>query len=447
MKYYLYEIRKSVNKRGYFYFISFMLMISTFLPLVFFNVRFITNNIGWTIIWFFSLIVFKPKVFQNKLLLFALLYGVIFLILLNTLWVNVDEWNKKQITEECYYILVAISVLTYFRIEQDYFRFAKLVKWTMIFIFITAIMTIITAIIEPMFVRELNSIALIKLQSKAETILSFRKLGGGNYGFAAAILCLFPMLIYYFKNNFKSIIKKRYILIFIIVLFFALLNMQLYANILISLFIIAFSIMGSKGIKKILIISSFAIAAILFIPTQFYTNILINASAWFPSDSDIHLKINDTAKFMIHGYYEGSEIGYRSVRYPLLLKSFIAHPLLGHFVYDRTNDIFIGYHLHWMNKLAVYGILGTIPFFYIIYNFIKGSMKYFDKEFTFYFLLSTFSIVALGLMKTLWGREMWYVFFIIVPGYYYLPLLKKTDKHYSQTSQNSINLKYNKEGN
>src|ERR1035437_7289752 len=158
MKYYLSEIRKSLDKRGYFYFISFMLMASTFLPLVTNNIRFITNELWWSIIWFFSLIVFKPQVFRNKLLLFVLLYGVIFFILLNTLWVNVDEWNKNQITEEWYDISVATSVLTYFRIEQDYFRFAKLVKWTMIFIFITAVLTIVTSLIEPMYVRELTNI-------------------------------------------------------------------------------------------------------------------------------------------------------------------------------------------------------------------------------------------------------------------------------------------------
>ena len=99
MKYYLYDIRKSFDKRGYFYFISFMLMASTFLPLVTNNVRFITNGLWWSIIWLFSLIVFKPQIFQNKLFLIVLLYGLIFLILLNTLWVNVDDWNKKQITQ------------------------------------------------------------------------------------------------------------------------------------------------------------------------------------------------------------------------------------------------------------------------------------------------------------------------------------------------------------
>jgi len=380
-------------------------MASTFLPLVTNNIRFVTNHLGWSIIWFLSLIVFKPKIFQNKLLLFVFLYGILFLILLNTLWINVDEWNKKQITEECYNILVAISVLTYFRIEQDYFRFAKLVKWTMIFIFITAVMSIVTSLIDPLYARNILQVSSIKLQSKVETILSYRKYGGGDYSFAGALLCLFPILIYFFKNNVRIIIKKQYILIYAVIIFIALLRMQIFANILISLFIIAFSILGSKNIKIKLIISSFVIAAIIFIPIQFFTNIMIYVSTWFPSNSEIHYKLNETAKFLISGNQVHSEIGIRADRYPLLLEAFKANPILGHFIYGRSYDISLGAHLHWMNKLAVYGLLGTVPFFYIIYNFIKGSIKYFDKEFIFYFLLSTFSIIALGLMKTLWGKR------------------------------------------
>jgi hypothetical protein len=220
--------------------------------------------------------------------------------------------------------------------------------------------------------------------------------------------------------------------------------MQLFSNILISLFIIAFSILGTKNLKRNLIISSFVIATILCIPLQFYTNIMINASTWFPSSSDIHFKLNETAKFL-RGNYAGSDITVRADRYPLLLKAFVANPLLGHFIYGHTNDISLGAHLYWMNKLAVYGLLGAIPSFYIIYNFIKGSMKYFDKEFIFYFLLSTFSIVVLGLMKALMGREIWYAFFILVPGLFYLPILKKRDNQYSNTHQNGINLQYNKD--
>ena len=155
------------------------------------------------------------------------------------------------------------------------------------------------------------------------------------------------------------------------------------------------------------------------------------ASDWFPRSSNIHFKLNETAKFL-QGNYSDSDITGRADRYPLLLKAFIAHPILGHFIAGRNYDISPGVHLHWMNKLAVYGLLVQYPFFILYIHYIKESMKYFDKEFKFYFLLSTFSIIALGFMKTLMGSETWYVFFIIVPGFYYLPLLKKKNRIYAK---------------
>ena len=48
-------------------------------------------------------------------MIFLLVYGAVMLLLLNTLWIDIDEWNKRQITEEFYNIAVAISVIIYYR--------------------------------------------------------------------------------------------------------------------------------------------------------------------------------------------------------------------------------------------------------------------------------------------------------------------------------------------
>ena len=115
-------------------------------------------------------------------------------------------------------------------------------------------------------------------------------------------------------------------------------------------------------------------------------------------------------------YVENNAISGRYARYPLLMQSFLSNPIWGGKEWNG--------HLFWMNKLAVYGLLGTLPFIYIIYYYVK-NIKYFDDEFSFYFLLSIFSIIGLGLMKALMGRELWYTFFIILPGFYYLQYLKQ----------------------
>ncbi len=396
-----------------------MLLFSTFFYLLFINLPpIIGSHHLWTIIWFLSIIFLYPKIFKNKLFIFLLIYGFfIILILLNTLWANIDPWNKKQIINEFYVFSVAISVLTYFRLEQDYEGFALIIKWTLLFIFVSAIMSIITAYINPLYARDLTGISAFS-ESERVKILGYTKYGGGNYSFASALVCLFPMLIYLYKNNDKSIFKKYQILLMGIIFFYALIKMQIVANILVAFIIIILSLLGRKNLKKSIGIYIILLILIVVIPSHIYAELFYNVANIFDTNSEIYFKLNEMGTFFITGgTVENNAISGRYARYPLLMQSFLSNPLWGGKEWNG--------HLFWMNKLAVYGLLGTLPFIYIIYYYVKKNIKYFYDEFSFYFLLSIFSIIGLGLMKALVGRELWYTFFIILPGFYYLQYLKQ----------------------
>ena len=75
-----------------------------------------------------------------------------------------------------------------------------------------------------------------------------------------------------------------------------------------------------------------------------------------------------------------------------------------------------------MNKLTIYGIIGFIPYLAIYYYQIKRNIKYYDSEYTFYYLMSVASIIVLGFFKNLAGRELFYMLFFILPSLYFLPL-------------------------
>ncbi len=408
-----------ISKKLYFRFIIFMLLFSTFFYLLFINLPpIIGSHHLWTIIWFLSIIFLYPKIFKNKLFILLLIYGFfIVLILLNTLWANIDPWNKKQIINEFYVFSVAISVLTYFRLEQDYEGFALIIKWTLLFIFVSAIMSIITAYINPLYARDLTGISAFS-ESERVKILGYTKYGGGNYSFASALVCLFPMLIYLYKSNDNSIFKKYQILLMGIIFFYALIKMQIVANILVAFIIIILSLLGRKNLKKSIGIYIILLILIVVIPSHIYAELFYNVANIFDTNSEIYFKLNEMGTFFITGgTVENNAISGRYARYPLLMQSFLSNPLWGGKEWNG--------HLFWMNKLAVYGLLGTLPFIYIIYYYVKKNIKYFDDEFSFYFLLSIFSIIGLGLMKALMGRELWYTFFIILPGFYYLQYLKQ----------------------
>lgn len=411
----------NIGTKTYFRFLSFMLSASIFLNIVFANLpSIIRSHHVWVLLWFMSLLFFKAQILKNRSMIFFLVYGTVMLLLLNTLWVDIGEWNKRQITREFYDIVVAISVIIYYRTEEDYTGLAKLVRWTFVFIVITAIMSIVTSILNPMYARDLTALSAVDIASEREAILSYRKYGAGSYSFASAIVCLFPMLIYYYKNNEKSYWSKKYLMLSLIIIFLALIRMQIFANILISFVIIVLSLLGSKKVVKSWVYIGVLAVILLLLPMQYYVDLFTYVGGWFDTGSEIYFKFNQLAQYIaIGGGFEETAIGYRAARYPLLWESFISNPLYG--------GKYCNGHLYWMNKLAVYGLLGTIPFLLIIYNQIKNNLKYFDKEFAFYFLLSMFSIIALGSMKALAGTELWYVYFIIIPGFYYMPLIKKRE--------------------
>lgn len=413
---------EGLKSKIFLLFLAFMLMITIYLPIFYTHSRF---NIGvhkyWAVVWFISLLWFAPRTFTNKSLLYTFFYLIILVfILLNTLWASVDEWNKREARAEVLSFLVPMSLYVYFSISRDFDGLALLLKWTLIFIAITAILTIYSSTIDPLYVRKLS------FEAPTEEEKALMKLGGGLYGFAGALIFLFPIIVYYYRNSSKIPFTKPQILIFGVLCFVAVLRMQIFANIILSVLVIGLSLLGTKRIRKTIVIIGIFLSLMFLIPKQAYSNLLIDASRYFPRDSEVFFKLNDMATFIELGSVnEETGIGGRVERYPLLWKGFKNNPVTGFFNSRSSLDIAPGAHLYWMNKLTVYGFLGFIPFIFIFYLHIKKTIKLFDKEFTFYFLLSVGTGLGLGLMKSLFGKEYWCMFFFIIPSLYYLPLLKK----------------------
>ncbi|NWJ51494.1 MAG: hypothetical protein HXX14_11580 [Bacteroidetes bacterium] len=432
-----------ITKQKHFYFIAFMLMASAFLPIVFNNLPpLIRSHHIWTSIWVLSLLVFYPKVFINKMMVYVLIYSVFLFVALNFMWNSMDEWNYYMLIKEYYQIAIGISVITYFLQSKDYIGLAKITKWSMVFLIITAIMTIVSSAIDPMYARNIVGVASINIESKSEAILSFTKFGGGNFGTAIAFMCLFPILIYYYKNTTISLLSKIQVVILLVIIFLALLGMQIFANILIGFVFSVIAFGGMKKMKQSVLVFGLFLSIILFTPKEVYIDSLFSISNSFQKNSDLNYKFRDLAIFIKSGA-DVEDIrtgtGIRANRFSQLADNFTQSPIFGVFVnsdkyahgyyqkylnYGTVGQV-AGTHLHWMNKLTITGIIGLFIFLLIPYNFIKSNVRRFDSTFNFYYLLASLSILSYGIFKTMAGRETWYTFFIILPGLYYLPLLKK----------------------
>lgn len=422
-----------LKKQKYFYYLAFLLMASTFLPIVFNNLpRFIGSHHLWTIIWVISLFIFNPKIFSSRTMIFVLAYGLFLFLATETIWNNIDDWNYKMLFNEFYQISIGISVFTYFSQSRDYLSLAKITRWSLIFLFITAIMSIISSIIDPLYARNLTGLAAVTNESEIEAILSVNRYGGGTYSTDTAFMCLFPVLIYYYKNIRVSIISKKQTIIISVIFFLALLGMQILGNILIAVVFFIIALLGIRKIKQSVLAIVLFLFIVMIIPKNVYVNALVSVGNYFEKGSELNFKFKDLALFIETGSDTNENTtgtSERVARYPMLMETFTKSPLLGcYFLSDETGNGYNleGGHLYWMNKLTTTGIMGLIFFLSILFNFIKRNIRYFDSSFKFNYYLSSLAILSYGIIKVIAGREAWYTFFIILPGLYFLPLLKKS---------------------
>jgi hypothetical protein len=341
-----------------------------------------------------------------------------------------DSWNKNSLLNEFYQIAIGVSVITYFQQSKDYTGLANITRWAIVFLCITAIMSIVSSAINPMYARNLTGLSSVTNESEIEAILSFKRFGGGTYSTAGAFMCLFPILIYYYKNTKISLISKKLIIIFSIIISLALLRMQIFGNILIAIVFSIVALLGMKRIRQSVLVVVLFFSVVMIIPKEMYVNRLLTISDYFEKDSDLNFKLKDLATFIETGADikdNSTGVGSRAERYPILMGTFIKNPLSGcFFLSDKFGNGYQGggAHLYWMNKLIVTGIIWFILFLYIPYKFIRDNLQHFNSAYKFYYILASISILSYGLIKVIAGRETWYAFFIILPGLYYLPLLK-----------------------
>ncbi len=412
-------IAKINNK--FFYYFSIAVSITIFLPIVYNNVPITRVRLFIVVLWFLSLFIMKPVVLRNKLFQGIVLYSIAMILFQSFLWSDITEVGKVKLIREILTMLIAVSIIAYYRATGDYAGLAFFIKWTFVFIIVTAVMSIITSILNPNYAREITALSALQSESGKEAVLSYKKYGGGTYSYATAIVAFFPLLIYYYRS--MGYWGKRSIILFIVILFYTLIRIQIFANILFALLVLILSILGRKNLKVSLGIYGFIFLAFILIPMQFYVELLKYMGNWFERGSENYYKFNTMAQYLSQGggvSESNTSIGVRAARYPVLWELFMKNPLWGS---QKGN-----FHLFWMNKLAFYGVLGTFPLVFLIYTYIKSSLKYFNEEFSFYYLLSVFSIIALGFTKALVGYETWITFFVLIPGFYYLPLISKEKK-------------------
>jgi len=365
----------------------------------------------------------KPATYTKTPMKFLLLYGFISLILLQyTLWNNMNDWNRLSLLEEFYALVVFTAIFCYYWIRHDFKGLAIVGKLSFLFILITIISTHIALCFDSYIVRKSASpVNFTSFQSEI-----FRLTGAAGYGYAQALVCLIPILIYHIKFRKKMIFSRKILFVILILIIFLHIRAQVFANLIVAFVITILSFTGAKNAKKSFILIALLIILIILIPTSFYADMLVTISSHFDSDSNIYFKLNDFAKFIQQPEFEASTAaGLRAARYTLLLEAFLSQPLLGDSSYNSPFYIESGFHIYWMYKLTLLGIFGFLFFVFVLYQIYKRIRSLFDNSFAFYYFLSVAAFILLGLIKNISGREPFLMLIVVIPGLYFVPLLDK----------------------
>lgn len=386
---------------------------------------------GWGPLFVLSTLLFYPKTFTNKLILLNIIFFFLYaLVLPKILWTQMNDWYYfRQITTFST-ITVAITIFHWLRKKSSPLMWSKLAKLGLIFIIVTCAMTIIGSTINPYIVRASYSSGKEEIMN----FMFFRKLGIGSYGFITSIPLLFPALIYLYKQKKDEKLKRRILLGAMIIIYATLLKAQIFANIIVATLIIAVSTFdfSKKKDKHMLQISCLVTLIILFaiIPKSFWADLFLMIANLFDSGSVLHYKLTDLASFIAPKIAISSTgIADRSQRYPMLLKALTASPFFGDASYNSkyAYEFRAGAHLFWMSRLALWGIVGFVPFVWLMNKNFKAVYSFFRREFKIYYLLSIIAFVALGLMKNINFVESFLVLFVIIPGLYLTPVNAKRD--------------------
>ncbi len=399
----------------------------------------------WGPLALLTVLIMRPKSFTREPMNILILYGIIIVgILQYTLWKYMMDFNRIRILYEYFYLFVFTAIWSYYNLKRDILGLAFLSKWAFIFIIISLITTNIALFIDPAIVRaSANNADFTSLQNNIYNIL-----GTMDYSYVQAIIGLIPILVFYIKSERKFLFPRKILIIILLLIIITELRSLVFANIMVTILITILSFISSKNRRITFITITISGLIFIAIPNSFYAKLFSDLGSNFDPNTVTYKKLTGISVFIENPEVDNTtDIGRRVARYPLLFEALAARPVLGHSSYNSRQNIGAGAHLYWMNRLAIWGIPGFLFFIFVLFKVFRNIGSQFEPGYRYYYFLSVMAVILLGLTKAVGGREPWLMLIVVIPGLYYLPLLKQSKRRASNGMKGklSVNIK-NKPG-
>ncbi len=384
----------------------------------------ILNIRVWVFLFFLVSIFFDSSSMFTPTMIWVYLYILIYLLL--EVLGHYDLWGLGRRSRFAWmrdqHLPLAISVLLIEKYSNPSRRddLKKLINFSFLIIFTLCLTSIFIIYRNPGVVRGTEE------QLSYELIYQVRKFGLADITFFSSLPFLIPLLVYQYKIKLaerKNIpLNSLLSIIIIIVCSYMAVIVAPFLLIIVFLFL---AILGRKRLRSNMVILCILLGIFIVTPKSIIGNMFFSFSDIIPN-KEVSIKLNEIGIGFTEGFelvtyeYEASTgIEGRASRIKYNLLDFLRSPIIGT---GKEGNA----HLFWMNLLAQFGLIGTLPLIFIIRLQIIKNSKLLSEDILFTYYLSMASFIALGLLKAMGGYPMYLITFFVIPGK--IILLQSKDK-------------------
>lgn len=319
-----------------------------------------------------------------------------------------DLANPKWVLIEILVLLSCVSITNSFVYNRDMYGFKMVTVLGLCIIIVTALLTLQILERDSQAVRNMVGYTIKGSNAKIQTYL---QQGIASFGLVHAFPFLCPLLVLNIKSA-KNYLFRALALAVILVAYFMLLKASFGTPLLLATAAIALAFLLTKNQMLNMVI---VICMVVFLFMTMNKNLLVYAleeaqELAFSKTPVISKKIDDIVASIKFNKSRG-EISGREKVYAKSWSTFFSSPLWGSF--DKSDA---GGHAYFPDRLAYFGLLGTVPFFLFLYFTLKRSYMLINSKVRLHFLLSVGVFIMLGLLKNITGVENFLYLFVFIPG-------------------------------
>lgn len=346
-----------------------------------------------------------PKAFLNKSTLYLVLYcGILMLFAV----MGHDLATPKWVLIEILVLLSCLSITHSFAYNRDMYGLKMVTVLGLCIIGVTALLTLPIVTKNPDAVRNMVGYTI---KGNNTQIQSYLRQGIASFGLVHAFPLLCPLLVLNIKTA-KNYLFRALALAVILVTYFMLLKASFGTPLLLATAAIALGFLLTKNqLLNIVIVLCMVASLFLTMNKNLVVYVLEEAQELaFSKTPIISKKIDDIVASIKFNKSRG-EISGREKVYERSWSTFFSSPLWGS---SEKRDA--GGHAYFPDRLAYFGLLGTVPFFLFLYYTLKKSYLLINSKVRLHFQLGVTVFILLGLLKNVTGVENFLYLFVFLPG-------------------------------